>query len=163
MFANCSISDLEASLHRQGVILDLSQANRLDSAFYYCRMLTCVPEIVLGAKCANASSMFSYSVQLHTIRKLTFPNQSMNVSNMFYDCQALESITIGGTIACTGLDLHWSTKLSRDSITSIVNALSSATSGLTLTLSQTAVNNAFTTDEWTALAATKSNWTISLA
>lgn len=63
-------------------------------------------------------------------------------------------------------------KLSKPSITSIINCLSTTTSGLTVTLSKTAVNNAFetsegvadgsTSQEWLNLVATKTNWTISL-
>ena len=78
----------------------------------------------------------------------------------------------GNTIA-SSLDMKSCTLLSKASITSIINALSSTTSGLTVTLSKTAVNTAFETEsggadgstsqEWLALATTKSNWTISLA
>ena len=70
------------------------------------------------------------------------------------------------------VNMQWS-PLSKDSIISIINALSTATSDLPITLSITAVNNAFetspgaadgsTSEEWTALIATKPNWTISLA
>lgn len=71
------------------------------------------------------------------------------------------------------IDFKWSTNLTHDSIVSIINALSSTTTGLSVTLSKTAVNNAFKTEtgsadgstspEWLALIATKTNWTISLA
>jgi hypothetical protein len=57
-------------------------------------------------------------------------------------------------------------------LTNIVNALSTTTTGLFVTLRKDAVNKAFetsegamdgsTSDEWLALAATKANWTISL-
>jgi hypothetical protein len=53
--------------------------------------------------------------------------------------------------------------LSRASIESIVAALSDTKTGLTLTLKQSAVNAAFTTEEWETLAASKPNWTITLA
>jgi hypothetical protein len=59
-------------------------------------------------------------------------------------------------------NVHWSPKLSKASIESIINALSSTTSGLTVTISKTAKEAAFTSAEWSALIATKSNWTISL-
>ena len=66
-------------------------------------------------------------------------------------------------IAANGLNVQWSTKLSKESIISIINALSPNTSGLTVTISKTAKQNAFTDEEWATLIATKPNWTISLA
>ena len=81
----------------------------------------------------------------------------------FVNASELQNLTINGTIAKNGLDLHWSTNLSRASIESVINALSATTSGLSVAFSQTAVDNAFTTDEWNAFIATKPNWTISLA
>lgn len=86
-------------------------------------------------------------------------------TNAFNNCTALEELTLSGTYNSRTkdpLDLHWSTKLNKASITSVINALSTTTSGLSVTFSQTAVNNAFTSDEWSALIATKQNWTISL-
>ena len=67
--------------------------------------------------------------------------------------------------------MQWSTKLSGASIVSIIEALSTTTSGLSVTLSQTAVNNMTfpivgnkgTYNSWTELEQSKTNWTISLA
>ena len=76
-------------------------------------------------------------------------------------CIELRNITFSGTIG-KDIDFQKSTKLTKASIESIINALSSTASGVTVTFSQIAVNNAFSTDEWNALIATKPNWTISL-
>jgi hypothetical protein len=70
---------------------------------------------------------------------------------------------------------NWSTSLSKESITSIINALSDSTSGFSVTFSKQAVDNAFgyviddyewfdgtNSAEWKALVATKPNWTINL-
>ncbi len=84
-------------------------------------------------------------------------------TNVFIECNNLQNIVIEGTIGQTGLNFQWSTKLSKASITSVINALSSTTSGLTVTISETAKESAFTTEEWAALIATKPNWTIALA
>ena len=93
-------------------------------------------------------------------------------SRTFQNCSALEEIRITGEIKID-IDLHWSTKLSKASITSIMGALSTTASGKTLTLSRTAVEVAFSTmegvtngmtsKEWQDLADTRPNWTISLA
>lgn len=104
--------------------------------------------------------MFYWMANCHTIRKLVVTEQT-TFSDAFYYCNKLQNIVIEGVIA-NNIDLQWSTVLSKASIQSIVGALSTTASGKTLTLSKTAVNNAFTTAEWTALANTRSNWTISL-
>jgi hypothetical protein len=66
-----------------------------------------------------------------------------------------------GTIA-GAINLKWSKKLSKASIESVIGCLSDAKTGLTATFSTTAKNNAFTTEEWDALVASKPNWTIAL-
>ena len=111
------------------------------------------------------SQTFSWDTKLHTIAKITV-DENTGFDNAFYRCDALVNLTIAGVIGNNGFNVQWSTKLSKASITSIINALSSTTSGLTVTLSKTAVNNAFvggsTGEEWLNLIATKSNWNISL-
>lgn len=108
---------------------------------------------------------FANCNKLKTIARIC-PDTDTTYTNVFNNCNALESLTIDGVIGQNGFDVHWSTKLTRSSIESIINALSPSTSGLTVTLSKTAVNNAFdggsTGDEWLNLIATKSNWAISL-
>ena len=104
--------------------------------------------------------MFHWMANCHTIRKLVVTEQT-TFESAFYYCQKLKNIVIEGVIA-NNIDLQWSTVLSKASIQSIVGALSTTASEKTLTLSKTAVNNAFTTAEWTTLANTRSNWTISL-
>lgn len=162
-FASNTITDLEAIFKRNNVVLDTSRSQRLDYLFSYSSLLICVPEIVIGNNCTFVYHMFRECKALRTIRKLTFPDKTFNVIGVFENCLALEEITIGGTIGCNGLDLHWSTKLNKASITSFINALSATTSGFTITFSKTAVEAAFTDVEWTALESTKPNWTIALA
>ena len=121
----------------------------------------------------GVSGIFSNASKLKTIRKLIVDEATPFATNIFSECEALEDLTIEGIIGQNNFKVSASTKLSRDSIVSIINALSATTSGLTVTLSNTAVNNAFETTEgaadgsssaeWTALAATKSNWTITLS
>lgn len=87
-------------------------------------------------------------------------------ASTFTSCSALEDIEFVPNTIKISIECHWCTKLSKASITSIINGLSADTSGNTVTLSKTAVNNAFggtESDEWLALVATKPNWTISLS
>ena len=163
MFCNSRMTDLEAILKRNNVIFDVSRCNRYDYTFGYCKETVCIPEIVIGSNTTTISHMFVDCLALHTIRKLYFPAKTLVTTNAFYGCKALVNLTIGGTIAATGIDLHWSTLLSRESIESVIGALSDTTTGMAITFSQAAVDAAFTDAEWSALEATKPNWTISLA
>lgn len=105
---------------------------------------------------------FQGSKKLVTIDKIIC-NKNTTFNSTFNELGALENITFEGELAKNGLNLQWSTKLSKASIQSVINVLSATTSGLTVTLSKTAKEAAFTADEWSALIATKPNWTISLA
>lgn len=119
---------------------------------------TKVPIICQGSR---MNQTFAYS----SIQKIPELNVHENVvfDRTFVSASGLEELNITGTIGQNGFNVQWSKNLNKASIRSIVNALSATTSGLTVTLSQTAVNNAFTAEEWDALEATKTNWTISLA
>ena len=88
-----------------------------------------------------------------------------NFNNTFHYAHALRNLTFtdDSEIACGGLNLKDSPNLTKESIISVINALSDNTTDLTVTFSQTAVNNAFTAEEWNALKATKQNWSIDLA
>lgn len=104
-----------------------------------------------------------YPYKLHTIGKIKLrADGTANIRPDTFVCAELVNVTFEGVIGAN-MDVKASTKLSKASITSIINALSSSASGLTLTLSKTAKEAAFTADEWSTLIATKSNWTISLA
>lgn len=125
----------------------------------------------LGAGTALLTSAFS-SNKIVTIALLISSATIMWRNDTFQNATALENVIFEGVIGQNGLNLQWSTKLSKASITSIINCLSTTTSGLTVTLSKVAVNKAFgtsegandgtTSAEWTTLIGTRSNWTISL-
>lgn len=118
------------------------------------------------------SAMFAWGMsKLKTIEKLIISEQTKYVS-WFNEASGLQNLTIEGTIGQNGFNVQWSKLLSKESIVSIINALSVTTSGLTVTLSKTAVNNAFGIDvddvstwgegtEYYALRHSKDNWTIS--
>ena len=63
-----------------------------------------------------------------------------NANLTFGFCGALEEITVEGTIGQNGFDIHWSKNLTAKSIDSIVRALTTAKSGLTITLPVGAYN-----------------------
>ena len=177
LFALCEITDLVARLQECGVTLDTSNIDvRSDYMFNYATKITRVPFLDLRKVGFSTSftggvlnSMFNNCTSLVTIDGIQLHDDGSQRLGMeiFTNCKTLENITFYGVIGgADNINFRWSTKLSKTSITSIINALSSTTSGLTVTLSKTAVDNAFTGgstgEEWLNLIATKNNWTISL-
>ena len=89
---------------------------------------------------------FAGMTSLKSLRLKFGNNISGFFSDTFTNCTELENLIILGTIEHDGFNVQWSTKLMKDSIISIFMALSTTTSGLSITLSKTAVNNAFGID-----------------
>ena len=145
--ATCSGDfDMAKRLEECGVTMDFTGCNNLQLAFAYFPVKR-LPEInVTGITTASG------------------------ITQTFAGCYKLEHLTLAGTLSVNSLTLSDCTKLSKASITSVINALSPTTSGLSVTLSETAVNNAFANGdtlgmdsaEWGELIETKSNWTINL-
>lgn len=167
MFRSSNITDLK----NIPVKLDFSKANNVQYMLTYSKVKY-LGEVDLRALITPTSMTFS-DCPLITIDKLILKDDGTQRldSTMFSNAVSLENLTIEGVIG-KSMSLQWSTNLSKASIESVVNALSDATVELTLTLSKTAVDNAFetgdgaadgsTSTEWADLANTKSNWTISL-
>lgn len=89
-------------------------------------------------------------------------------SNVFNGCSSLEEISIiDGKIGQNGLNLSWS-PLNKDTLLRVVEALDTVDSQKTITLRQSAVDNAFQTTEeiaeWTSAveSAELRGWSISL-
>lgn len=112
---------------------------------------------------SSISRMFVVASKLTTIRKIILNENIVFSEDCFNGCTSLVNLTLEGTLGKNGFDVHWSTKLSRASIESIISALSSTTSGLTVTISKTAKEASFSDEAWAALIETKPNWTIALA
>ena len=151
--------DLVQRFEECGVTLDTSKSLQVGSMFYNTRF-TRVGVIDCRGTTASISGLCSYSRYLHTIDKIIV-SASHTWGSSFVNCVALENVDFEGVIGAA-IDFKDCVKLSKASITSIINALSATTSGLTVTLSKAAKEATFTTDEWSALIATKPNWTISL-
>ena len=112
------------------------------------------------------ASMFTNS-KLKTIRKLVLENtDGVKTGNSFDNCTDLQNITIEGVLSGqsgrTDPNFQWS-PLTKASMKNVIACLSDTSVEVTATFQKTAVNAAFTTDEWNALVASKPNWTITLA
>jgi hypothetical protein len=175
VFASTQITDLTTRLHECGVTLDTSKATTVNEFFAYSPNLTRVPIFSCVSAGANSAIyLFCNDYALIEVEKLILKadgSQSLNAS--FARCYELVTLNIEGVIGKGDLNLQWSTKLSKASIISVINALSTTTSGLTVTLNDVAVKRAFetssganngnTSTEWQSLITTRSNWNISLA
>ena len=179
LFSYSYITDLVGILNERGVVLDTSGITvRSDNMFSNCTLLTRVPYLDLrkatwGNILANMFNNCAKLVSIEGIHLAEDGSQQLDDgSTAFGRCTALEEVRFYGTIA-DNLNFSWSTKLSKASIISILEALSKDTSDLTLTLSKAAVDAAFydetndvigsESDEWGYAVLSYTNWTISLA
>lgn len=146
---NDAAGDLAQRLRDCGVVLDTSKSTSLKYAFSYAR-ISCIPTIDVTGLIGNADELFAHTWSfLNKIEKI-ITNETVTYNNWFVNCTGLTDITFGGIIA-HDIDLRWSTKLSKNSIYSILFA-ADLTIGkdfprFVVTLSRAAVNKAFETIE----------------
>ena len=163
IFTRSKINNIKQRLAECGVTLDFSSAAYLNSAFEFCE--TTQVGIIDTRSATTLDLCFNSATKLVEIEKLILKDDgSQTVNNILIYCHALKHITVEGVIGKNGFSAAQSTLLTKESITSIINALSTTTSGLTVTVSKTAVNKAFETSagakdgstsaEWLALIAT---------
>ena len=111
---------------------------------------------------ANLNDVFRYAKQLRTA---SFENVKATQQwiNAFASCGELVDLNIEGVI---GQSVNFDCgKLSKSSILNIFAVLSTTASGMSVTFKATAINAAFggtASEEWQALIATRSNWTVSV-
>lgn len=158
-----NVSNLKQRFLECNVKLDLSKGVNFLNGFRYSKTVE-LPEIDLTSS-GIVETTFADMSNLKSIDKVTFKD-GVKFSNTFLNTPNLEEIRIGGTISGSGFDIHYSTMLSADSLKSIINALSATTTGLTITLPNTAQSNyekVYGSGSWATLTATKSNWSIAYA
>lgn len=159
-------------LKEQNVTLDFSKCTTANYCFSYSNFTEIgIVDLRGFSKSSKMAQTFAYNSKLKKIEKI-YIKETTGYDAGFTGCTALEEVIFEGTIGVTGFNFSACTLLNKQSIESIINCLSTTTTGLTVSLSLTAVNNAFETaegiadgsssPEWTALSDTKTNWTISL-
>jgi hypothetical protein len=167
---NAFNGDLAAHLNSLGVTLTTTGCANFQYAFYGAKF-TRIGEIDISSA-LYMQSTFAACTALKTIDKLISSANTTYDASTFTSCTALENVTFQGVIGKDKFNMSHCSKLTKASLASIINALSTSTSGLTVTLSQAAVNKAFetapnandgsTSAEWLTLKGTRSNWTIAL-
>ena len=139
-------------------VLNLTLAKNSSRVFYGCSSLEKVLISGGAPSGTNGQYMFYECANLHTIEGLDL-SQLTSYSNTFSYCSALENLTLEGKINYTGLNLLSCSKLTHDSLMSVINALadkSSASGTFKITLGAT--NLAKLTEEEKAIMDSK-GWT----
>lgn len=179
-FSSFGVVNLTQRLKDCGVTLDTSGVTAGNYMFAFSSKITHLPTLSFVGLTEDVSNIFDGDKSIVEIEKIILKDDgSTTFSKWFRECYALTTIAFEGVIG-QNIDFSACTKLSKASITNIINHLSDTVSGKTLTLSQTAVWDAFTyiwvdpetgeehdmgystSDEWNALEASKPNWTITL-
>ena len=160
------IDDFVVFSKEHNIVLDYSQCARAD---YGIGCLVSKHYGVLDfSNCTAMSNLFyshhfgigqNYGVR--TIDEFRCSEKTVFNTSTFQHAVYLTNITFDGVIA-TDINFASNTKLTEASIRSIIEHLSTTTTGKTLSLSKSAVNAAFTTAEFEALKAPITNWTFSL-
>ena len=159
MFFCTSITDLAALCEEKEITLDFSKSTNFTQTFYGSgnARLTRIG-VVDTTNSAGLSQPFRGQSNLHTIDKLILKaDGTQTFTDKFRQCSYLVNIVIEGTIGQNGFDASPCTRLSHDSLMSIINALQSGVSSKTLTLGAT--NLAKLTDAEKAIA-TQKGWTL---
>lgn len=163
-FRKSRITDLAGALNSQGVKLNTEGCTSFLQCFQDSRV-THIPEI--DARSATNMSYAFYSGKLKRIDKVKV-SATTPFNNTFV--WETEYIMLEGEIGQNGFAAVGA--LPKECLLSIVNCLSTTTSGLSVTLGKNAVNKAFETSEgandgsnsqeWQTLVDSKKNWTINL-
>lgn len=124
----------------RGIELDFSGATTLTYCFRNSRGIKRIG-VFDATSCKDINRPFYYC-SIVTIDELKV-DEALKYDNAFAGAESLENVTVSGLIGQNGFNMGSCKKLSKDSITSIINALSPNTTGLTVTLSKTAAENAF--------------------
>lgn len=152
-------------------IYDFSNCVNYSSWLPYSSVIK-VPKINVSKVSSGANSLFNQATKLETIVELALPSTAMTyaypTANTFNNCIALKNITVTGVIANTGFDLHWSTNLTIESLTSILTALSKDSSiatgkSITFPSAAQAKINADTTAKVQYDSAIAAGWTIAFS
>ena len=142
--------DLVEHLSKLGVVLDISNATMIN---YMCHYAYFKRIGILDTRKSTALTSMFYQSKLVTIDKIILKDDGTQTFKIaFGGASQLTNITFEGVIG-QDIDFQYSTSLTAESIINILNHLSTITRDKTLTLSQTAVDNA----EWDRIVMTAHN------
>lgn len=152
------ITDFEQWQKDCGIVVDFSKVTSINDGFYGSSfesfgVLNFSKVSTMNFCFMSSKTKIIEKIKLPTDKKITFNKAFDNASN-------LEEIRFEGLIDNNGLDFQWSTKLSHDSLMSIINALKDYSgSGTAYTVTLGTTNLAKLTDA-EKLIATQKGWTL---
>ena len=164
LFSRSTITDCVALLERLNMsdLLVLDNCSVCGYIFYMCSNLTRAPKIkITYTGTLKHTSTFANCSKLVTIEEFCV-QKNHQYSTTFTNCTALENLNVTGTIGQNGFDVKSATKLTHDSLMSIINALedkSADTSGTTWKVTVGTTNLNKLTNEEKAIATAK-GWTL---
>ena len=137
-------------------LLNTSKVNNIAGAFSYCSKLTTIPSI----DTSNVTNMQTTFGSCSNLVEIPLLNTSKvnNILNAFFYCSKLTNLG-GFQNLSVSLDLHYSTRLTVESLMNVINNLKDLTGGMSQTLTLGATNLAKLTDEQKAVATNK-NWVL---
>lgn len=144
IFSHTGIQDLKQALENAKIKFDFSKTT---SCSYFADDNASVQRLpVIDTSSLKSLQYFLFSCpNLEYVEKIILKQDGTQTFTSLYSfgsCSKLRDIIFEGTIGTNNFNLS-SPELSKNSIISVVNALSGTTSGLTATLSLQAVNTAF--------------------
>lgn len=124
VFGMAGITDLAKICREQDIIIDGTNYKSGNSQDWFanCYYLTCTPPIPVYDK-FKYGYFYGYCKKLHTVEGFYVSENTTFIVNTFNGCTELQNLNIVGTIGQSGLDLHWSTKLTHESLMNIINCL----------------------------------------
>ena len=151
--------DLAKRLKDCGVVLDTSALTNITDILSY-NGFTHIPFMdFTNATACGVIGPFEYCEKLVTIDGIRMA-ETTPINRYFVRCFELVNCPIEGVIGQNGLNVSWSTKLSHDSLMSIINALKDYSgSGTTHTVTLGTANLAKLTSAEKAIA-TQKGWTL---
>jgi hypothetical protein len=121
MFHSSKITDLKHRLEECGVRIDTTELT-YSGQMFQSSQITHIPELNIS-RSTETQYMFGSGCRVVTIDKLIVSETTFWRDNTFSQANWLENVTFEGVIAGNIFSVQWSTKLTHDSLISIINAL----------------------------------------
>ena len=128
-----------------------------------CRDLETIDFTQYNTRPLSLDYAFFNDLKLKNILGVFDCTDCIRFNNTFLYCAVLEEIRFVENTIKEVISFESCKKLTKASITSVINGLSDTVTGKTATFSQVAKEAAFAAEEWAELIGTKPNWTIALA
>lgn len=162
MFYRIGVGDFKRLFEESEIVIDFANVTKFQYGFAYSKITQL--GILDFSECVNLTSAFEGCKNLISIDKLKLRDDGdVILTQAFTSTPNLENILIEGCIG-NKVDFGSCSKLSKDSIISIVNALSNTVDSY-IVFSKVAIENAFGSignTEWLNLIKPKYNWNVIL-